>query len=355
MQQQLVNFFNEIEQALIAKKPFVVFNKPNKNGLTLYKQNSLELFELENYHQKGFVFAPFSSSEKQLIFPESECEKLTTTFNFEEINNNKQKEVIEIISSSKNEKEYNNLVSDAVNFINTTSAEKVVVSRKEIVSKSNFEVIATFKKMLNNYKNAFVYCWHHPKVGLWMGASPERFLNIENGEFKTMSLAGTQVYVDTVKVNWKEKEKEEQRYVTDFIIDSVSPIFKEVKIKGPYTVKAGSLLHLRTDILAKVTSNDLIEKLALKLHPTPAVCGLPKQKAKDFIIKNEGYNRTYYTGFLGELNIENSTNFYVNLRCMQIDNSTISIYIGGGITKSSIAKLEWNETVSKAEIMKKVL
>lgn len=350
---QLDDFFNKLEQSLTEKVPFVVFRKPNETELTFYIQQCSELFELTDYHQKGFVFAPFTNNEVKVIFPDEKCKKIVSNFESSKINVTQKS--IEVISFSKNENEYIVLVNDTIRFLHESEAEKVVVSRKEIVRKSNFDVVSTYREMLSKYKNAFAYCWFHPSVGLWMGASPERFLNIENNEFKTISLAGTQVFENSTDVIWKDKEKEEQQIVTDFIVDSIKDVFKNICVNGPYTVKAGSLLHLKTDILAKVNSSDLIGKLVLKLHPTPAVCGFPKELAKDFILSNEGYNRSYYTGFLGELNINNSTNFYVNLRCMEIEKSHISIYIGGGITKSSIAQNEWNETVDKSKVMKMVL
>ena len=91
------------------------------------------------------------------------------------------------------------------------------------------------------------------------------------------------------------------------------------------------------------------------LHPTPAVCGLPKEEAKQFILDNELYNRDFYTGFLGELNLKGQTNLYVNLRCMQLKDNRISIYVGGGITADSNAENEWEETVIKAKVMKNAL
>jgi len=95
------------------------------------------------------------------------------------------------------------------------------------------------------------------------------------------------------------------------------------------------------------------------LHPTPAVCGLPKNEAKSFILENENYDRKYYTGFLGELNSDvngiNTSSLYVNLRCMEIAKDEAIIYVGGGITKDSIPEKEWEETVRKTATMKKVL
>ena len=69
----------------------------------------------------------------------------------------------------------------------------------------------------------------------------------------------------------------------------------------------------------------------------------------------KNYNRAYYSGYLGELNISGETSLFVNLRCMQLNNTIASVYIGGGITIDSISENEWEETVAKAEIMKQVL
>ena len=122
--------------------------------------------------------------------------------------------------------------------------------------------------------------------------------------------------------------------------------------------------------------DDILGKVVLALHPTPAVCGRPLEIAKQFILNNEDYNRDFYTGFLGELNFEKAqsrnrnrrniennayasikktTSLYVNLRCMQLKRNEIDIYVGGGITEDSNAESEWQETVEKTSTIKKVL
>jgi isochorismate synthase len=217
------------------------------------------------------------------------------------------------------------------------------------------EVLVIFKKMLEAYKNAFVYLWFHPEIGLWMGATPEKLLTSFEGNFKTMALAGTQKYNGTVNVIWQNKEKQEQQYVTDFMLENLKESVESLDVTAPFTVQAGNLLHIRTDISGKLKSADSLENLINILHPTPAVCGLPKAVAANFIMENEGYDRAYYSGYLGELNINNRTSLFVNLRCMQVENRLVTIYVGGGITADSIPENEWEETVSKAEVMKKVL
>ena len=74
-----------------------------------------------------------------------------------------------------------------------------------------------------------------------------------------------------------------------------------------------------------------------------------------FIVKNEGYDREFYTGFLGELNVDGQTNLFVNLRCMKVENNLVHIFVGGGITIDSNVEDEWQETVEKSKVVKKAL
>ena len=91
------------------------------------------------------------------------------------------------------------------------------------------------------------------------------------------------------------------------------------------------------------------------LHPTPAVCGLPKEEAYRFIIDTENYDRSYYSGIIGWLAPEGDTTLYVNLRCMRIDKDTATLYAGGGILPTSEAESEWEETQHKMDTMRNIL
>ena len=356
MQQNISTFFNDILEFYNLNHPLVVFRKPNENVLTAYIQKSEELHYLNSFKEKGFVFAPFDINEKKILFPLDECKILTS-----EISNSKELEIAKsqsgfVVSSVKNSKQNHiQLVQKGIDFIKNKSVKKVVLSREENLKCTNFNAISTLKRMLNLYKNAFVYLWYHPKVGLWMGATPERLITISQGKFKTMALAGTQLYKNSINVRWLEKEKQEQQYVTDFILDTINKSLVNVEVSDAYSVRAGNLLHIRTDISGDLKTVNSLELLVNTLHPTPAVCGLPKEGAIEFIKENEGYNRAFYAGYLGELNTNGSTNLFVNLRCMQLQGATATLYIGGGITEDSNSVREWEETVSKSEVMKKVL
>ncbi len=245
------------------------------------------------------------------------------------------------------------LVEKAIDFINNSDTQKIVLSRKEKVDIENIDTFQIFEKLLIYYPNAFVYLWSHPMTGLWMGATPEILLEVSNNRFKTMALAGTQSFEGTIDTNWNEKEKQEQQFVTDYIQFKLKDL--NLTISEPFTIKAGSLLHICSEIKGELTSSDELESLIKTLHPTPAVCGIPKMSAKQFILNNENYKREFYTGFLGNIDSNSSMNLYVNLRCMRITGNSVSIYVGGGITKDSIPEKEWEETCIKSEVMKRVL
>jgi len=360
LQKEIAKFFIEIENAYKTKAPFVVFRKPNENLLTAYVQLTNELYELNSFDEAGFVFAPFDPKEKMVIFPFKECDSFSTT-NHEMDFLESDEFFIEKAQFTNSDKlvslkeKHISLVQKGIDFIKNKHAEKIVLSRKETLECTNLNVLNIFKKMLKAYKNAFVYLWFHPEVGLWLGATPERLLTVENGNFKTMALAGTQKYNGTTKVIWQKKEKQEQQYVTEFMLENLNKFAESLEFTTPFTVQAGNLVHLRTDISGKLKSDNSLEKLINALHPTPAVCGLPKTVAANFILQHEGYERTYYSGYLGEMNKNNNTGLFVNLRCMQLENNFASLYIGGGITADSNPENEWEETVSKAEVMKNVL
>ena len=185
-----------------------------------------------------------------------------------------------------------------------------------------------------------------------MGAFSEILgkFNKKNSQFETMSLAGT----ISVNDNWTKKEIEEQKPVTNFIRNVLGKFSENMDQSETYDHVSGNIKHLRTDFKAQIIQENL-ENIISELHPTPAVCGFPTPVTKDFILQNESYNRSFYTGFLGELNIDSSSDLFVNLRCMQVDHEQVHLYMGCGITKDSVPESEWQESVNKSMTMKRVL
>lgn len=352
----LQKLLDKIKKAQYDNLPFVVYNKPNSKEINAFFQQDSQLVYQTNFEESGFVFAPFDNRELSVIFSSNKCENYQTYFN--DLTNylpelDSKSSLNTITYDDKIKKKHVALVKRGIDFLKEKKALKVVLSRKEEVDSENLDIVNVFIKLLNQYSNAFVYLWYHPKVGLWMGATPETLLSVKQNKFSTMALAGTQIYNGSIDINWEEKEIEEQQFVTDYIINKLKKF--DISASKPFTKKAGSLVHICTEITGEFSNNNQMGILVKTLHPTPAVCGLPKDQAKNFIIENENYSREYYTGYLGELNIKEQSNFFVNLRCMQISKQKAVLYIGGGITKDSNPEKEWEETKAKSKVMKQVL
>lgn len=348
-----MNCFETAQNHLSSKLPFTLFCKPNSPKIVGVFQKNDQLFTLNDFTENGFAFVSFDGNQK-VYLPMLECNVIVdalveSDFHF-------SKELNEIVDS-QSKIDFEDLVKRGIEAIHNNEFRKVVLSRKELVQ-TNLDVISIFKSLLFHYKSAFNYCFYHPKIGLWMGATPEQFIKIDDSKLHTVALAGTQLFDN--KLIWEKKEKEEQQLVVEFITENLSLFSEKVLVSDPKTIQAGNLAHLKTDFLAVIDKNDLGE-IVHKLHPTPAVCGLPKEAAKVFILENEEYNREFYTGFLGELNIDftsykmDNSDLFVNLRCMKLEGELASVYVGCGITKDSQPENEFWETVNKSKTIKKII
>jgi isochorismate synthase len=347
---------DKAKNQLDKKLPFVLYCKPNSDTVIgLFQQNDT-LYEVNDFTEKGFVFASFDGNQTYLI-PEhqSEIVRVVSKKNdFTVI----VKELVHFDEGAKNNFEL--VVAKGIQAIENNEFKKVVVSRQETLDLIDFDLGAVFENLVQLYPSTFVYCFYHPKVGIWLGATPEQLLKANKSVFKTIALAGTQKDNGSSEIIWGEKEKEEQQFVTDYIVAKLEDVASEVLVSIPYSIKAGGIWHIKTDISGVLNSGFSLQQVIGLLHPTPAVCGLPKEKAKAFILENENYDRSFYTGFLGELNSSFTadlahSDLFVNLRCMQIVDSQAYLYMGCGITKDSIPEKEWSESINKSMTMKKVL
>lgn len=367
----LSNLISRAQNHLGKELPFVLYRKPKENVLKAILQSDSTIHMVNDYSEQGFVFAPFLNNDGPILLKPDEVFQTTLEESVYQNKNLRKK----VTDTTDDEERYTGIVRKAISEINLGNCKKIVLSRSFKVPLTK-PILIVFQELLNAYSNAFCYLWYHPKVGLWLGATPEILVKTSGLMFTTMSLAGTQNVQENEELpSWSSKELEEQQLVTDYIAEVLTNRAQELQIGNVETIRAGHLYHLRSKITGKFTKG-MLKDLITALHPTPAVCGMPLKDSKRFILENENYKRSYYTGFLGELNFrverERNTNrknqensayksvvttseLFVNLRCMQKVNDSLVIYIGGGITANSNPKNEWLETVSKAQTMLRLL
>ena len=373
------DFFDLLNESLETGKAMVSYRLPGKEAVQLLSQTSNKAFRIKDFSEGGFLFAPFQHTENPLFIPENECNKTVLPFYKGENVPSNLSENKTSGSKTKAKSDHINLVSLGIETIKKSTLIKVVLSRKEI-QKVTLSASEIFQNLLLLYQNAFVYLWSHPETGVWIGATPETLLKTERTKFSTMALAGTRKLQEFAENDWNNKEIVEQQIVTDSIVSKLNELgyTKDVlKISETYTSDAGSLLHLRTDISGTIKNGTSEIGAILKvLHPTPAICGLPTKEAYKFISDHENYDREFYTGYLGPLNmtteikrssrtrnqenqayasIRKNSSIFVNLRCLKYKEGEVTIYVGGGITKDSNASSEWEETVNKTRTMKAAL
>lgn len=351
-----MKLFEYLSNHYNSRMPFAVYRKPNSDTTVGIFQNSTELYLLRNFTEQGFVLAPFFKGKRVYIpFKESTVFTEKTLIEKEEL-----QELLLDYHDLEAKTHFEQLVERCITAINTGMFVKVVPSRRETVALKTDDIVSVFKRITNTYPSAFCSVFFHPEIGLWVGATPERLLQIKENTLYTMALAGTQLNHGMPIVEWRSKEKEEQQFVTDFILQTLQPFADKIHTSEPYTKRAAKVMHICTDIEVTLSTFDF-KSIVKALHPTPAVCGMPKDTARNFLIKEEGYDRKYYAGYLGELNcnIEQKTNnesdLYVNLRCMEITENKINIYVGCGVTKDSNPESEFIETVNKSSTMKQIL
>lgn len=237
---------------------------------------------------------------------------------------------------------------------------KLVLSRRSELTCHVSEEVAKqlFFSACARYPHLFIALVATPQSGVWLMATPEILLQNNGNTWQTMALAGTLKLSEQTenmplgKVEWGEKERAEQQLVTDYIAECLQQLGIRYTVTAPYTVRAGALAHLRSDFGFALDGSPQLGTLLDVLHPTPAVCGLPKQKARSFILENESSARRYYSGFAGTLNMPAlGTHLFVTLRCACITPQSMVCYAGGGLLAASNEEKEWQETQAKLQTL----
>jgi isochorismate synthase len=82
---------------------------------------------------------------------------------------------------------------------------------------------------------------------------------------------------------------------------------------------------------------------------------MPRKEALAFLQTHEGFDRSFYAGFLGPVNIDGATSIYVNLRTASLQEGEALLYAGAGVTEDSDPEKEWEETEMKCEIIGKFI
>ena len=327
---------------------FALYRLPDAKDHFLVRQRNSGYAQLKqhSFDQEGFAFHPFAvSTDCPAVFIKGDRQIRNAVIDFKSDHQKK----LTVVDKATYLKKVDQFIKATKN-----DFQKLVLSRIKILDIASGNLFHLFEALKKAHPSAFVYLVNIAGIGCWIGATPERLFS-QNGIAETMALAGTQrdLGLPLESVQWGKKEVEEQAIVERYF-QKILEARKVLFIKSPrHTIKAGNVLHLCTNF--QFTPVEDANALVNDLHPSPAVCGMPKQVAQQFIQTNEQHDRAYYCGFLGPVNISHNTHLFVNLRCMQVLKNHFALYVGGGILPDSDPEKEWQETEMKAKTLSNVI
>jgi isochorismate synthase len=198
-----------------------------------------------------------------------------------------------------------------------------------------------------------------------LGASPELLLSRRGQRVVSSPLAGSVArssdpHEDALRAQRllrSPKDRHEHQLVVEQIAEDLRPFTRDLRIeREPVVVSTAALWHLSTRIEGVLRDASVSAlRLALALHPTPAVCGTPTAAARKFIREREGFDRGYFTGTLGHVDSNGDGDWIVTIRCAQLGAERARVFAGAGIVDSSVAELELSETNTKMQTMLEAL
>ena len=339
---------------------YAIYRLPHEDHATLITQSVGEPMELHSLTElngkQGFVVAPFEvKADQPVVLIQGKTE--TIALSNEQLTADDGKNRLPSDMSNYYKVDFANYHSQ----LEADKFRKIVLARCADEQMPNgVKPIDLFYRACQLYPRLFIALVNTEKSGCWLTATPEILLDGHGADWRTIALAGTmklegdQLDGEGETLTWSTKNIQEQRIVATYITECLEQFTGDFREEGPRTVRAANLVHLRSDFTFKLADNNKIGDLLQALHPTPAVCGLPKREAFKFIVKNEHTPRRYYSGFMGPV-AQEDTHLYVSLRCMNIDGDVCHLYAGGGLLKDSVEEQEWLETEAKMETMKKLL
>lgn len=245
------------------------------------------------------------------------------------------------------ESDFRALVERALRRIEAGDLEKVVVARCTKLSfDSPIEVCDVLRELESSE-----YCTRFA-VRLanctFLGASPERLVRLSGLVVDTEALAGSGDAEGATALLESHKERVEHDLVVEEIVEKLSPLVSSLDYpKTPEVRALRHLVHLRTGIHGRLDHPAHVLDLVSRLHPTPAVGGLPSAMAQQFIVESEPVSRGWYASPIGWFDRAGDGEFAVGLRSGAFVGDQAYLYAGNGIVRDSDPASEYAETKLK--------
>lgn len=243
---------------------------------------------------------------------------------------------------------YARAVTEAVTRIRAGELVKVVLSRRlKVAFDTAPSPSAVLKRLSDRHPGAVRYAWRYGGK-VWLGATPESLVRQDGRRISTEALAGTRTPERAAELLASAKERLEHDIVVEAVRQAIAPLVVSLPPRAkPVIRQLRGLAHLHTPIEATLRGDADFLTLVRALHPTPAVCGLPTDRAAALLTALEHQPRGLYAGPVLRMSADGSGHAAVALRGAVLDGRFAVVPAGAGIVEGSDGEEELAETRTK--------
>jgi menaquinone-specific isochorismate synthase len=263
--------------------------------------------------------------------------------------------------------QWTRMVIQATAAVASGELAKVVLARAaEVRRRQPLEPLPILERLGVDYANSYRFLFEPLRDHFFLGATPELLVSLRGASFQSMALAGSIGRGDTPaedaalanQLLTSSKDRHEHALVSDAVRTRLTSISAEVtQPAGPTVLTLRNIQHLFTPIegrLADRTQTDVLSLVEL-LHPTPALGGVPVDRALAFLTAAEPVPRGWYAAPVGWLDRNLDGAFAVAIRSAVCQYERAWLYAGAGIVRDSDPQREWDETELKFKAMLNVI
>ncbi|MDA0329190.1 MAG: isochorismate synthase [Gemmatimonadetes bacterium] len=252
-------------------------------------------------------------------------------------------------------------VSASLVAIRTGVVSKAVLARTlDVDLDTAIDPVDVVSRLWEVNRGSHVFLFEPSSGSALLGAAPETVATLRDGVFHATAVAGSirrgasprEQTELAARLLASEKDRAEQRIALDDMVARLETVAHQIRTDPqPHVLTLAGIQHLETEIRASVPGGVSVLDLLRLLHPTPAVCGLPRDAAMAFLAEEEPFERGWYAGPVGWFDAEGNGVFAPALRTGVSTGSGWRLFAGAGIVEGSVPALEWEETGIKFEPM----
>jgi menaquinone-specific isochorismate synthase len=260
------------------------------------------------------------------------------------------------LASGQAHDEWCSMIAGAVDTVRRGELEKVVLAR-EVLVRCNRPIVRT--AVLSRLRALYPSCMLF-KMGGFLGASPELLVSRMGRSVRSHPLAGTIPHSGDPAVDARmaagllasAKERHEHRVVVDAVAESPAEVCSSLHVpEGPSIVPLRNVSHLGTQVTGTLAGDTDALSLVARLHPTPAVGGVPTKEALAYIAKAEPFDRGLYAGPVGWTDARGDGEWAVGIRSATVEGDRARLVAGVGIVADSVPEQELAETQLKLQAL----